>query len=292
MDDVPKALSRQPLSRRHFVAGAGATAAWVATPAGLVLLTDPAHAQSAAQSRLERMAAQLNLLARNTMAGVAAFVVPGNDLYSLGQGVSTWTAGGVAAKTDAFLVYMFNNYLPLPGASQLATGLGEPFEGIPLPLGDGTTVSLGTAVTEVLSSADSVPLSTLITLLLNALAISVRPSSVVGILPSAFSRLSWRDKAKVFELLELPGSDCIRMVSERLDEPVTKTLIGYIQLVGLGLLAFGASGAYSEWAVIDPRTRTLKSRPVGWNISKYPGVSDGWNEFKGYYQGRRSASDA
>ena len=287
-------------ARRRFLGQAGAGAIWLATPAGLVLQTaahaqTPAQtpAQSAANSRLEKLAAELNLFARHTMAGVAAFCVPGSDLYSIGQGVTTLaTPGGVAAQADAFLVYMFDHYLPLPRASELATGLGQPFTGISLKLADGSMVSLGAAVTEVVSTLDSVPLSMLLALALNALALFVRPSSAVGILPTPFARLSWRDKAKVFELLESPGDDALRMISERIKEPVTRTLIGYLQLAGLGLLAFTGLGAYSEWAVRDPATRTLRAQPVGWRLSRYGGVSDGWDEFKGYYQGRKEASHA
>jgi hypothetical protein len=218
-------------------------------------------------------------------------------LYSIGQGVTTLAApGGVAAKTDAFLVYMFNNYLPLPGASQLATGLGDPFRGINIKAADGTQINLGATVTEVLATLDSVPLSLLLSLLLNALALAVRPSSAIGLLPSPFARLSWRDKAKVFQLLEAvgtePGNATAAMISEKLDQPLTRTLIGYIQLIGLGLLAFTGLGAYSEWGVIDPVKRTLRAQPVGWRISRYSGVADGRDDFKGYYQNRKEAVDA
>ena len=293
MDESPHLPHSPDRARRRFLGQAGIGAAWFSVPGGLLLIAEKGHAQTAAQSRLERLAAELNILARNTMAGVAAFCVPGNDLYSIGQGMTTLAApGGVSAKADAFLVYMFDNYLPLPGASQLATGLGDPFRGVTLKAADGTQLNLGATVTEVLASLDSVPLSLLLSLLLNALALTVRPGSAVGLLPSPFARLSWRDKARVFELLEAAGNDTAAMVSQKLDQPLTRTLIGYIQLIGLGLLAFGGQGAYNEWSALDPVRRTLRSQPVGWRIARYDGVSDGWDEFKGYYQNRREAVDA
>src|SRR5690606_14764032 len=225
--------------RRRFLGTAGAGAACVAVPGGLGMVHLPGHAQSAQQARLERLAAELNILTRNTMAGVAAFSVPGNDLFSIGQGVTTLAApGGVAARADAFLGYMFDNFLPLPGASQLATSVGLPLRGVTIKLADGTQADLGAAVTEVLASLDSVPLSLLLALLLNALALTVRPGSAVGLLPSPFARLSWRDKARVFQLLEavgtLPADEAGSMVSQALDEPLTRTLIGYIQLIEIG----------------------------------------------------------
>jgi hypothetical protein len=280
------------LTRRRVTAALGSATALSAGPAAWLLAGGDAQAQSTSQSRVERMAAQLSVVTRSTMAGVVAFLVPGNDLYSLAQGRYSLLQGGVAAKGDAFLVYMFNNYLPLPGAETLATQLGRPFEQLRLPRGDGTTVSLGQAVQEVLSTTDSVPLSTLLGLLLNALALTVQPTAALNLLLPPFCALSWTQKARVLELLELPGSEALRMISERIQEPVTRTLVGYVQLIGLGLLAFAGSGSYSEWAVLDPARRTLTAKPVGWTLSRYQGVSDGWNEFRGYYQGRRSASDA
>ena len=92
--------------------------------------------------------------------------------------------------------------------------------------------------------------------------------------------------------LEAAGDDTAAMVSQKLNQPLTRTLIGYVQLIGLGLLAFGGQGAYNEWSSLDPATRALRSQPVGWRIARYDGVSDGWDDFKGYYQNRQEAVDA
>ena len=53
-----------------------------------------------------------------------------------------------------------------------------------------------------------------------------------------------------------------------------------------GLLVLAALGGYSEWGVFDPETRRLTGRPAGWRASGYTPSADGWDEFKGYYQGR------
>lgn len=282
------------LTRRRFTAALGTVPALASLSAALC--ASPAWSQSAGgPSRLERLDAMLNLLARDTLAGVTAFAVPGNDLYSLIQGQSTLQQGGIAAKNDAFLVFMFNNYLPLPPplGTSLSTALGAPLRGISLPLGDGTSLNLGAALSELLNTRDSLPLATLVAFLLNVLALTVRPSAIVGSFLSPFSRLSWKDKARVLALLENPGKEVIDAMGS-IPSPLLRTVVGYVQLIAVGLLAFAGFGSYSEWAALDPATRQLRSRPVGWTLSKYQsdGPVEGWNEFRGYYQDRRSASDA
>ncbi|RZL01929.1 MAG: hypothetical protein EOP36_09565 [Rubrivivax sp.] len=282
------------LSRRRFTAAMGG-ATTLAGVAPFALHTPSALAQSTSPSRLERLNAMLNLFARDTLAGVSAFAVPGSDLYSLVQGQATFQQGGVAAKNDAFLVFMFDNYLPLPPplGTSLSASLGAPLRGLSLPWGDGTKLDVGAAVTELLNVRDSLPLATIVALLLNAVALSVRPSSIVGPFLSPFSRLSWKDKARVLELFENPGTEVLGAMGN-VPTGLIKTVLAYVQLIALGLMAFAGFGSYSEWAVIDPATRQLRSRPVGWTLSKYQpnGPVEGWDEFRGYYQDRRSASDA
>lgn len=277
-------------TRRRFALTVGAATAASVAP----VLSGNVLAQVSSQSQLERLYAYLNLFARDTLAGMSAFSVPGADLYSLVQGRSTFQAGGIAAKNDAFLVFMFNNYLPLPPplGTSLTTALSNPLRGLNLSLA-GISLNLGNVIGQVLNSRDSVPLSTLVALLLNALALLVRPTSVIGPFLSPFSRLSWQDKAKVLKLLESADPQVLTVMGE-VPPPLVKTVLAYAQLIAVGLMAFSGFGSYSEWAFLNPTTRTLRSRPVGWQLSKYQpaGPVEGWNEFKGYYQGRRSVSDA
>lgn len=275
-------------TRRRFALAVGSATAMMGVP------SVDALAQSSSQSQLERLYAYLNLFARDTLAGVSAFSVPGNDLYSLIQGRSTFQPGGLAARNDAFLVYMFNHYLPLPPplGTSLTTSLTAPLRRLDFTIG-GVSVNVGSALAQVLNTRDSLPLATLLSLLLNALALLVQPASAIGPFLSPFSRLSWSNKAKVFKLLESADPQVLTVMGD-VPPPLVKTLLAYVQLIGLGLMAFASSGSYSEWANLNPTTRTLTSRPVGWSLSKYQpaGPVEGWNEFRGYYQGRRSVSDA
>lgn len=62
---------------------------------------------------------------------------------------------------------------------------------------------------------------------------------------------------------------------------------GELQSLAGVLLPFGAFLVYSEAGVFDAQTRSLTGAPVGWTLSGYQGVSDGRDEFLGYFDGRR-----
>jgi hypothetical protein len=65
---------------------------------------------------------------------------------------------------------------------------------------------------------------------------------------------------------------------------------GLLRFAAGALLEYAAFGSYSEFGVFDPATRTVTKRAVGWDLSHYtPGV-DGWDELKGYYQGRKKVT--
>jgi len=102
--------------------------------------------------------------------------------------------------------------------------------------------------------------------ILNDLALSVNPSAS-GAFLSAFARLSFGEKVAVFQIMD--GTDPLK------------------PLAGL-LPAFAAFLSYSEAGVFDPQTRSLTGQPVGWTISAYQGVSNGRDEFRGYFENRRS----
>lgn len=104
--------------------------------------------------------------------------------------------------------------------------------------------------------------------LLNATALAVNPGASGGSFVSPFSNLSFGEKGRVFELLE--------------GNPASAPLAGVLP-VAVGFLA------YAETAVFDPATRTISGRPIGWDLSSYTGVSDGRDEFRGYFRNRRKA---
>ena len=164
-------------------------------------------------------------LVHDSLNGLLAFVVPGPDVYSVGQGISTAEPGGVDAQVTDVLIESLD--------------LSAPY----LPSFSATVAAI-----------------------LNNLAQAVNPAAG-GAFLSPFARLSFPEKAAVFQIMDGDA--------------------GLSPLAGI-LLAAVAYLSYSEAGVFDPNTRSLTGQPVGWTISDYSGVADGRDEFKGYFQNRRS----
>lgn len=110
-------------------------------------------------------------------------------------------------------------------------------------------------------------LADVVAALLNSTALAVNPAAS-GPFVSPFSNLSFADKGRVFAALE--------------GNPASAPLAGILPLV-VGFLA------YAETAVFNPATRTISGRPIGWDLSNYSGVSNGRDEFRGYFRNRRKA---
>src|SRR5262245_30070671 len=103
---------------------------------------------------------------------------------------------------------------------------------------------------------------------LNGLAQLVDPAAP-GTFVSPFARLSFAEKAAVFQIMDATDS---------------------LELLAGVLPAFVAAFSYSEAGAFDPATRSLTREPTGWQISGYQGVSDGRAEFVGYFENRKRAS--
>ena len=196
-------------------------------------------------------------LVRDTLNGLVAFIWPGDDEYSTAQGDSRDGPGAIAADTTTILIQSLDEFLPAPDG--------------PGPLANDETV----------------PLSGGIANLLNVVAATVNPVAAGGPFPSHFSRLSAEEKAQVFSTLETDNG----IPDNELPEPFTATTGNFRFVAGI-LPGFVAFLAFNEWHAYDPETRTLTKRPIGWDHSGYQGNRtnpvEGWDEFLGYYQGRRS----
>jgi len=289
---------RYGVSRRAFLARIGVLGAAASTIGSRSLLPDPAGAAAADTplgSLLGLLRPVLAELARDTLNGLTTFVVPGPDAYSRAQGTPRTEAGALEAKATDFMIESLDNFVPFPQelarpvAAALATGLSD--LGIELPLNLGGLLpiqveALDDALKALLQSDEAIPLSLVVALLLNLLATQVNPLAVSGPFLSPFARLEFAEKAKAFELLEGPDADLVALLDTQLPEPLHESVSGILRFVGGALLEFPAFGSYSEWAVFDARTKSLRATPVGWRLTGYGGVSDGWPELLGYYQGR------
>jgi hypothetical protein len=188
---------------------------------------------------LETAQAQSADLTVDTLSGLIAFIVPGNDPYSVAQGQKANGPGGIAAGGVEALIAGLDRYVPV-------TTLG---------------------------GNQSLPASGGVATLLNQYALQVNPVAAGGGFPSPFARLSFAEKAKVFEMFEgdptLEGTE-VRFVA--------------------GILpGFSAFVSVSEAGVLKA-DRTLSKRPVGWDIAHYGGPAEGHAELKGYYRGHKKAT--
>jgi hypothetical protein len=149
------------VSRRTFLQRAGI--------AGLAVAMAELPAFLDARGLLEEAAAQTADLTADTLNGLAAFVLPGDDAYSVAQGESHPGPGAIAAGTTRALIHSLDRYVP---ASTVAAG-------------DRTLPSSGG-----------------IALLLNDYATRVNPAAARGGFPTQFARLSFGEKAEVFRQFE------------------------------------------------------------------------------------------
>jgi hypothetical protein len=287
------------LSRRVFLARIGVLGA-AASAAGAGGLLSGVSASGSPAQVVDALRPLLAELARDTLNGLTTFVVPGPDRYSRAQGTPRREPGALEAGATDFMIEALDNFVPFPeqvarpATAALATGLsdlgielpGGLLDLLPLPV-----ETLDDALAELLESDEAIPLSLVVALLLNLVATQVNPLAVSGLFLSPFARLSFADKAQAFALIEGPDADLVALLDTELPEPLRASVSGLLRFVGGALLEFPAFGAYNERAVFDASDRTLTGTPVGWTLTGYGGVSDGWDDLRGYYQGRTEVSD-
>lgn len=243
----------------------------------------------------------LQQLGRDTWNGVATFVVPGPDAYSRSQGTPREEPGGMEAELPDFLIAALDDFVPFPQeiarpvTAAVASGLSDS-GAVPHGLADllpGEVARLDEALKRLIDTDATIPLSVAVALLLNLLATQVDPVSVRGPFLSPFARLSFEDKAKAFELLERTDSDLVGLLDTEFPEPLKGSVTGLLKFVGGALLEFSAFGGYSEYAVFDPKSKTLTGTPVGWTVSGFspPEGQNGFADVIGYYQGRKEVHD-
>lgn len=288
------------IDRRFFLTRVGVLGALAAAGTAVPGVARAVTSGSPGDPLVDQVAKLLAAIARDTLNGLAVFVVPGPDAYSKTQGTPREEPGAMEAKSPDFLIESLDNYVPM--SDQVATAVGRALANgladVPIVVPPEIPVLTNTLLADLddvvkllLRNDSALPLSAVIALLLNAQAVRVDPGSAAGPHLSPFSRLSFAKKAEVFELLEQADPQLVGSIDRELPEPLKGTVSGILQFIAGALLEFSAFGAYSEWATFDAANLTVAKPPVGWGLAKYdPGSMDGWNEFKGYYQGRQKVS--
>jgi len=297
-------VSEHSLNRRDFLARTGVLGALVT----LYSVAGPGAIPSWAQSPndlapvLAVIRTALQELARDTFAGLAAFVVPGNDPYSVAQGMTSPKPGAIAANTTQFLLDSADNFVAIPdrNLAGLAVGLSEGLKTSPLPLPPELamipltiTNQLDEAVRAYTENDQPIPLSLVFALAINQLAVVTNPLAVNGAFLSPFARLSYADKLRAWAMFEGANPDLVAILDENLPEAETETVSGLLRFASGALLEFAGFGTMTEYSAFDPATRKLTGRPVGWQIAGYQpnGRVNGWPEFIGYLEDRKQVSE-
>jgi hypothetical protein len=122
-----------------------------------------------AKGWLEDAYAQSGDVVVETLSGLVAFILPGDDPYSEAQGTKTDEPGGIAAGTVPVFIRNLDAFVPvaIPG--------------------------VGT---------ETLPASGGVAMLLNRYALEVNPAAGEGDAISPFARLTFDEKAQVMQLLE------------------------------------------------------------------------------------------
>ena len=220
---IPHRQLPAAVSRRGVLAGTGAAIALTSL--------SPAPARAAVD---DYVTAAFN--------GLASYVLPGDDAYSVRQARTRSGPGGVAAGTAGHLKLGYDRAITVAAAP---------------PFGVNAPGALGIA------------------LVLDVFTKTHYPLESIGPFLHPFANLTHDRKAQVLADLDR-------------DPILVRLPIGY----GFNtIITLTALGCFSEFGVFDPVTRRLTGVPVGWQLSKHPGVSNGWPEFQGYWAGRRQAID-
>jgi hypothetical protein len=288
------------LDRRAVLAGAGALAAALALPLPLLLdAARPAAASVGDPVTATGDVACTGTAVFETMAAVAAWVVPGDDPWSQAQGVTAPTGGGVEAGAPQFLARVLNQVLFDPTAIALILDrLGPQLDTVALP-----GLNICTRMGSTIEQDGTVALAPLVTAVVNLLATQVRPGSVTGPRPVPFANLTWAEKAEAWRRFEDDIPALFLPELWVLELPLVSGQTGLLETVG-GILDYSSGAvielagffAYSEALVFDRAARRLVDRPVGWELSRYlegwDWPPDGWDELIGYYQGRRAVESS
>jgi hypothetical protein len=278
------------LDRRQFLARVGALGAAAA------LFGPAAFKISAASAQVSPAGQVLAELARDTISGLGAFVVPGDDPYSIAQGVTAVGPGAIGARNPDFLLAAADFFVPLPDgfARSVVSAMRTGSEGFPVPpelLGVPLTLArqIDDEIMSLLHNDDTIPLSLVFAMAMNFYATRVNPAAVNGAFVSPFARLTWAEKAAAWQMFEQADPDVVALIDTNLPEPQTETVSGVLRFAAGALLEFAAFGTYTEFSHFDKEKRVLTGVPVGHAISKYTPAAAGWPEFKGYWKGRKEA---
>jgi hypothetical protein len=299
-------ISEIPLSRRRFLIASGIAAAALAVlPKGFAAVSE--DIQSIDWGQVVRD------VAKDTFGGFAAFIVPSNDLYSQRQDFVLEGVGGIHNGADQFLAIALDIFVPydknlavplmqaLIGArddvfSRYARlfNLGLIPDGIDPETEQQFLDQVNKSFFNWLESDEAkrgLPLTIVAATLINIIAGLFYPHSLKNGFYQGFADLHWKQKSKVFQLLEERTDDIVKEIWADPDSPLGEFIVGMLKFLFGSMFNFTSYASYVEpLPLFDQETLSLIARPPGWDFANYqidengPRLipADGWNVFTGY----------
>jgi hypothetical protein len=198
-----------------------------------------------------------HFLAHALVAGASSALIQASGFLD----AKGWLSDARAATADV-TVDTFNGLFAfmVPGSDAYSVK-----QGVSTPEAGGvSTGAINVLIATVDESTPFVPsFSAQVAAILNDLALAVNPAAS-GPFAAPFANLAFAAKVGVFQIMD--------------------TTAALQPLAGI-LPPFVAFFCYSEAGAFDPTTRTLTGPPLGWSLCHYQGVSDGRDEFLGYFHG-------
>ncbi len=259
----------------------------------------------------------------DTLNGLAAFAVPGLDPFSKRQKLTVQGFGGVDNGAGPFMSVALDISAPFdPNLSLLLiTALAAMRDRIIARIfkyhGRAGVIGkfqyqhqkemldrVDQAFFNWLSSSapkQGLPLTLFSATLLNLISAVINPRSVKQGFFQGFASLSWRQKARVFMLLEAKPEKLVKLIWGDTQSPVGRLIVGNLRFLPGALLQLACSASYVEPPLlIDFTDLSLIARPPGWDFAGYqiddtgPRLKpvDGWDDFMGYFEGRTEVKDA
>ncbi|MEE4024561.1 hypothetical protein V1Y59_15860 [Gordonia sp. PKS22-38] len=279
------------VSRRRLLGTAGLATIVAAISRGPMAAAAPPDGYEDMPPVARQILAGLRVSSRDALRGVAVMVMPGDDPYSVRQGVTGRGPGAMSDGAADEFIGLVDRFLPQGDAlvRPVAVALSVTLTDLSVPAPPLPDDQVAQAVDRALGVADTdrtFPLSLLAGLVVDVAAV-LAGAPLAGPFASPFANADYRTKCRAFELIERPVADLVAVFDTALPQPLRGSGAGLLRFVGGILLDGSAFTVWSEHRLYDQNSRRLARRPVAWDITRYrtEGLVDGHDDFIGYYRG-------
>ena len=232
---------------------------------------------------------------------VGRLLRPGTDPYSdRARRAGASGPGAIDARITDFLLNAADFFVPLPDGfaravvSALRTGSRD--TGFPIPpelLGPVLDLArmVDDEIVSLLDQRRDHPAVDRVRVDDQLLATRVNPAAINGAFLSPFSRLTWAEKAKAWEMFEDADPDLVAAIDSEPARARDRDRVGRAARSRPAPCSSSAASARTASTPRSTRGDAQADRPnrSAMRISKYTPAAAGWDDFKGYWKGRKEA---